>query len=369
MSNWQHVSLAIATQADMHLPAFDYTKLSAINTCPTWGIIRYSLHKSMPGAGRAMALEAGKAMHECFSVIRLMQLGHGQAQNMREHMQHHGVRLFGMDKWMQIMAGWNEADLSITMRNTALECLATTAYVDDPYDKRRTYANLETSLLYYVQRWDANRYPIWIESNDPGGWVGVEIPFAIKVTATCSGVPANDLANIVTVDGGHEVHFLLTGRIDGLHTIADGSALLIQENKTASRMDEAWQLAFDVSHQPTGYTVAASLFAKQNVERGMIIGLSLPLPRNISDGFKMLPISRPQYMKERWLKWLEHTITMHNDHINDPLNAPKYGHSCNRYFRPCAFIPLCAGDDDEQKLILSEMVKEEWSPLAEKVGD
>lgn len=369
MPKWTSVALTIAKHEDMHLPAFDYTKLSAINTCPTWGIIRYSLHKTISGAGRAMALEAGKAMHECFSAVRLVQLGHAQAQDKPEHMHFHGVRLFGIDKWTQIMSGWNEKDLSVSLRNMSLECLATTEYVDDPYDKRRTYTNLETALLYYVQRWDCNRYPIWIESNDPSRWVGVEIPFAIKVTATCDSGANNDPTNGCNFGRSNEVNFLLTGRIDGLHTTQDRLNLLIQENKTASRMDEAWQLAFDVSHQPTGYTVAASLFAQQEVTRGIILGLSLPLPKTLSDGFKILPINRPSYMKERWLKWLEHTVTMHNDHVNDPLNAPKYGHSCNRYFRPCSFIPLCAGDDDEQRLIMDEMVTEEWSPLAEKIGD
>ena len=44
--------------------AYDHTKLSAINTCPTWGILRYTMHKTMGGSSRAMALEAGGAAHE-----------------------------------------------------------------------------------------------------------------------------------------------------------------------------------------------------------------------------------------------------------------------------------------------------------------
>jgi len=51
------------------LTPYDHTKLSAINTCPTWGIVRYSLHKTMGGSGREMALEAGIAAHEAFAAM------------------------------------------------------------------------------------------------------------------------------------------------------------------------------------------------------------------------------------------------------------------------------------------------------------
>ena len=50
----------------------------------------------------------------------------------------------------------------------------------------------------------------------------------------------------------------------------------------------------------------------------------------------------------------------------DPINAPKYSHSCNRYFRPCPMIPMCYGDAEEQVKIRSEMIKDEWSPLSEE---
>jgi hypothetical protein len=54
---------------------------------------------------------------------------------------------------------------------------------------------------------------------------------------------------------------------------------------------------------------------------------------------------------------------------NDPIGAPKYTHSCNRYFRPCSLIPFCYGDDDEQRAIMEEMVTDEWSPLNKQVLD
>ena len=75
MSNFELISLEtrMATDEDKHLPTYDHTKLSAINTCPTWGILRYTHHKKMPGSSRAMALAAGSAAHDAFSAVRLYQ--------------------------------------------------------------------------------------------------------------------------------------------------------------------------------------------------------------------------------------------------------------------------------------------------------
>lgn len=370
-SKWSRVSLSLATPDDMEvLPAFDYTKLSAINMCPTWGIIRYTKHLAMPGGGRSMALEAGTAMHECFSVIRLIQLGHPQAQNKREHMQFHGNRMFGDDRWGMILTGWKDLDLSVTLRNCALECLATAGYVDDPQDKRRTYTNLETSLLYYVQRWDSTRYPIWMrDADDPESDVGVEIPFAIKVQPYAHSRVYDGYGNIIDDD---EVlpPFIYTGRVDGLHLTAPGSdELLIQENKTASRLDDAWRMSFDMSHQVTGYCIAGSLLSGTDIQRGLVLGLSLPLPRYAHEGLAIEAVRRLPFMKARWLRWLEYTVGIHDAYKDDVLNAPRHTHSCNRYFRPCSMIPLCASDEADQRDMLTQMVKEEWSPLHDKTGE
>jgi hypothetical protein len=366
-SKWSRVSLSLATDADkaqLAHRAFDYTKLSAINMCPTWGIIRYTKHLAMPGGGRSMALEAGSAMHECFALVRLIQLGHPQAQNMREHMQHHGSRMFGDDRWGMILAGWNDQDLSVTLRNCALECLATAGYVDDPYDKRRTYVNLETALMYYTQRWDSARYPIWVRDvTDPESDVGVEIPFAIKVQPYAAD-------GFSMFEEYALPPFLYTGRVDGLHLTAPGSTeLLVQENKTASRLDDAWRMSFDMSHQVTGYCVAGSLFSGTDIQRGLVLGLSLPLPRYAHEGLALESVRRLPFMKARWLQWLEYTVGIHDAYADDVLNAPRHTHSCNRYFRPCSMIPLCASDEVDQRDMLAQMVHEEWSPLHEKAGD
>ena len=53
------------------IPAYDNTRLVAINTCPVWGAVRYGLGLAMPSRSRAMALEAGSACHEVFAAARL----------------------------------------------------------------------------------------------------------------------------------------------------------------------------------------------------------------------------------------------------------------------------------------------------------
>lgn len=351
------VIFRMATPDDAALPSFDFTKLSAVNSCPRYGIVRYTHHKVMPSGGgtyRNMALEAGSAMHECFSAIRLWQLGY--AQGRKDLMQYHGRRLFGEGRWgmiedaMSLEGGGGSDDmLDATRRAAALECLSTANYVDDGDDKRRTYFNLEASLLYYAQRWDHTRYPVWIrDPSDPHSDVGIEIPFSL-VIETEDGIPL----------------FRYTGRVDGIHTDTNGS-LLIQENKTASRLSTAWKMAFNTSHQVTGYCIAAEVFTGQPIDKAIVLGVSIPLPRTVSEGLAMEYVTRPPRLKQQWLEWVLHTVALHNAFMDEPLAAPMYTHSCNRYFSPCSLIPLCAATDmDEQRVILDEMVEQEWSPLAE----
>lgn len=346
------ITLRMTTEADRHLPAFDHTKLSAINSCPRYGILRYAHHKEIASAQglryRNMALEAGTVMHQCFSAIRLWQLGY--AQNHMPLMHHHGTRLFGVDRWAQISNAMMDGgidDAPASLRSAALETLSTSGFIDDDGDKRRTYSNLETSLLYYTQRWDHARYPVWVREPDNAlSDVGIEIAFDM----------------VIEHDGVSL--FRYTGRVDGIHTDTNGE-LLIQENKTASRLGTAWRMAFNTSHQVTGYCVAASVFTHAPVSRALVLGVSIPLPRTLSEGLAIEPVTRPTYAVTQWLAWLLHTVQMHDAHVNDPLSAPMYSHSCNRYFSPCSMIPLCAADADEQRLILSEMAHSEWSPLNE----
>lgn len=305
----------------------------------------------MPGAHRAMALEAGKAAHESFAAIRVSSLWHTDPDTAICH----AARIFGTQRAAQLLSSMSyQSTIEENTRKIALETLATSGFYDDPYDRRRTVANIETLLLAYCGSYDHVRFPVWTaKGNNPERRVGIEIPFAIVTT--------------FTTKSGRTKRMRYTGRIDGLHWNKDiVGEVLIHENKTGARLDDAWSRSFDTSHQVTGYTVAGSLFTGSNIARAVVRGTQLPLPRMLLDGLKDVWVTRTDYHKQRWIEWVWHTLTMQYwPHQNNPVDAPMYTHSCNRYFRPCSFIPFCYASTEDQHEILAEMEYDEWSPLHE----
>jgi hypothetical protein len=350
-------NLRLTTPDDLHLETFDHTKLSAINTCPTWGILRYQMHKRMSGDGRAMALEAGSAMHECFSFIRLATLMNqyeGNARFQDKLWSHHGERLFGADRLVQISEQIKDAtDMVDAAKRGSIAVLDTSGFYDDPRDRRRTLSNLEECIYAYVNRWRWDQR-VWMrDPTDATSDIGIEIPFDV----------------VVEIEANPKHVFRLTGRIDGIHLNTDGE-LYIADNKTASRLNDAWAQAFLLSHQITGYCVAASVFTGELVHKAEVLGLAIPLPKTYDfGGYMRETVNRSDYHYIQWSQWLEHTVGLTQEYANNPIDAPKYTHSCNRYFRPCSFIPFCDNNEEEQRVILSEMEVDEWSPLSKPVLD
>ena len=126
---------------------------------------------------------------------------------------------------------------------------------------------------------------------------------------------------------------------------------------------------FLLSSQITGYCLALGVWAGQAIERAEIFGMSIPLPKNYDfGGIVREVVPRYTHHFERWFDWFLHTVQLEVAYKDDPINAPKYTHSCNRYFRPCALIPFCDATDDEQHTILTEMYEDQWNPLHEDKG-
>ena len=72
LSDVARVHFRLIEEGEEHpAPKFDYTTLNSVSECPTWGIVRYVLHKTTSEPDRAMALEAGEALHDVFAAIRL----------------------------------------------------------------------------------------------------------------------------------------------------------------------------------------------------------------------------------------------------------------------------------------------------------
>lgn len=356
----ERVEVRIATPDDAHLPAYDNTKLVAINTCPTWGVLRYSMHKSMStpasqGGPRQMALECGSAAHEVFAAVRLWQLRNYQSQVSLADF--HGPRLFGATRYAQMLSDVDakrDEDARVQSLAFCLSALESSGFYDDPRDRRRTMTNLEEACIAYIDRWDWNRSPVWIRNpDDEQSDIGIELPFDVVIT-------------FVLADGStKDCRFI--GKADGLHTRHD--KLILHENKTASRLDEAWSQSFLLSSQVTGYCLALGLFAGEAITDAEIYGMSVPLPRNYDfGGIVRETVSRKDYHFARWFDWFLHTVMLEEAYRYDPINAPKYTHSCNRYFRPCSMIPFCDASPEEQQEILEEMYEDEWSPLHEVQG-
>jgi hypothetical protein len=197
--------------------------------------------------------------------------------------------------------------------------------------------------------------PVWIRNaNDPQSDVGIELPFDV----TLSFVLTN----------GTVLKYRFIGKADGLHQ--RNNELYLHENKTASRLDEAWQQSFLLSSQITGYCLALGVWAGEGITKAEIFGMSIPLPKNYDfGGIVREVVPRYTHHFERWFDWFLHTVQLEQEHKGDPIHAPKYTHSCNRYFRPCSLIPFCDATDEEQQLILEEMYEDEWNPLHKAQGD
>lgn len=336
------------------LRRFDNTKLVALNTCITWGIVRYEHHKTYRSGGRAMALEAGSAAHEAYAAVRVADLYFNgdkfYGKSMKDVAMARANVLFGAERAEGLLNTLESGEDSerATML-AALEIFGTSGYYEDPNDRRRTISNIEEALIAYVTRYPLGKtMPAVI-----GDFVGIEIPISMYL-------------RIITHDDvAHEFHF--TGRVDGVHfTDPSCEELAVEENKTASRLDDAWRLSFTVSHQPTGYIFAVASMLQRVISRAVIRGMAIPLPKTYDyGGIVNEPVHRHEQHFIEWAEWVLHTMTITEPYLNKPHNAPKYTHSCNRYFRPCPLIPFCDSSIEERELMLDEMAVEEWDPLAE----
>lgn len=349
------ISLRMATPEDAYMDAFDNTRLVAVNTCPTWGVLRYGMHKTHAGAGRAMALEAGSALHEVFAAVRLLQLYQHdsiESPHRSKIFENQGVKLFGDRRFADMLQHLTTTEDERTQNmNFCMEALASSGFYDDPSDRRRTMSNLEEAAILYIDRWNPKRHPIWVRDwYDPSTDVGIEVGFDVVIS--------------YTFNSGAVIERRFVGKLDGLH-YRDGK-LIVGENKTASRLDDAWRMSFHLATQVTGYNLAATTWTGEACTKGIIWGLAIPLPKSYDLGGLITEhVSREDYHFDRWFKWFLHSSEYYVKYRNNPHETPQYTHSCNRYFRSCSFIPFCDSSLEDQKLMVEEMVTEEWNPIAE----
>lgn len=370
MTNFKLISMnmRMATEEDAHLPTYDHTKLMNINVCPTWGILRYSMHKRMPNTKRQMPLEAGSAAHEGFAAVRWYQykcfhspVYVGYSTNTEKH----GIRLFGEDRFERMLKTISDSATHRTNTiNFAIEAVESCGFYDDITDHNRTISNITESLISYIDAYDMERYPIWVrDPKDPKTDIGIEITFDIVVTIEYTlGEFDNEEETELAEKLCHRLQVRFTGKLDGLHH--NKKELIIIEEKTGAKLDEHWLSQWILSHQITGYCLAASTFTGQPCGHALVSGMRIPIGKVPAEGIRKEYVPRNALMFEKWANWFVTTVNMEQQWRDNVISAPMYTHSCNRYFRSCSFLPFCAADTVEEKeLIISEMEDDKWSPL------
>jgi hypothetical protein len=327
------------------LVCYDYTKLTAVNTCPTFGVLRYALHRTETSGARSMAIDAGKACHDYFAAQRIWSL-RTQYKDDPAILVKIGLtatKLFGAVRYAEMLSQPQDAPDDITRAITfSLPALYTSGFYDNPSDRRRTMANLEAACISYSSRYLMSEMPVLLQDN----LIGVELPFCILFRKRTSKEPL----------------FIYTGRIDGLHYY--NNVPHIAENKTASRLDDSWRMMFHISNQVTGYMVAASLMLNAPVTNGFVMGAQIPQPKSFTDGIAFEQVSRNESDFLRWAEWVLFSVSLYTSYVHRPTEAPRFSHSCNRYFSTCQFVPFCTMERQEQTSMIEQMRQDEWDPLA-----
>jgi hypothetical protein len=325
---------------------YSYSIVEAILTCPVWGLTRYYKKKYWP-TKRQMALEAGSQMHEVFAAVRCWQLW--RVQGLYQHFRFHAIRLFGEER---LNACWktNEKSPRDELLHFVFHILNSGEFYDDPDDRIRTIANMEETTIRYVDEMMARMKdnPIWVaDRNDPTAPVGIEQVFDVMVTWK-----------------GKSVRYL--GTIDGITQLSSND-VQVDENKTASRLDEVWRTTFQVKQQPTGYIFVARLLTKLWSERARIIGIKIKQTKSQEDFYPFIE-EREAYQFVDWARSLFFAADLVERYGDDPITAPQFTHSCNRYFRACAFTELCAASpEDRRDMYENSMVDAPLTPTQEAV--
>lgn len=352
---------------------YDFSMLNSINTCPFYGIVRHIHNKVFDVSERNMALECGDLCHKCFACYRALSI---YFRGIEENNQ--TIELIGRKELVKVFL----KTIDNISEGEALEfvedCLIQTeekttklakytvfsdflidnsGYYEDPEDKKRTVENIKASLLAYCSSFleIILTEPVWIEDiNDPNSKVGIEVQFDTNILISFDSKAQEHVQNI---------HYI--GAIDGIHVRQDES-LIIHENKTASRLDDSWANQWYKSHQITGYCLAASYFTGKSCLQARVLGMQIPVPKYSGYAFRSERVDRQQDDFSDWARWVLTNHQIIEEYKQFPEKAPMNTHACCKYYKACAFLPLCIEKEKERYRIINEEMQEQpWSPLDE----
>lgn len=321
-----------------------------------------------------MALEAGSQMHEVFSAVRLWQVMY--KQQLVSHANYAGDRLFPEDRWLNAINRANE-ELRVThtkplqesnyrdhLMSLTFAILHGGPFYDDPADNIRTIENMEKATIGYVDHrlrlMDA--WPIWIEDKTARGVkkrIGVEQVFDV----------------VLEYSDGKVLRYI--GTIDGLTLRVRNNLVHLEENKTASRLDDGWRESFKIANQVTAYCASVTSAFGIDVWNCYVTGVKIK-PGAYGDNIVDFVVPRTPAAVLTWGNWVRWTVeALYEPYIGDRMgettpnfeDVPRFTHSCNRYFRPCNMIPFCDDTPEGRLAQWEQMVEAELSPSEKAVQE
>jgi hypothetical protein len=303
-----------------------------------------------------MALECGELMHQVFAAVRIWQLE--KVQKLPLHAQYTGKRIFKSARWNAV---WNRCMTQTDERDQLLELcfgvLQSSGWKDNDKDQTRTMTNMELASICYADESlpKMDNWPIYVEdTSNPQSMVGIEQVFDV----------------VLTYEDGKEIRYV--GTMDGLVRKEATGEYYIDENKTASRLGDAWRDAFDMRHQITGYCAASTSVFGFEVLRSRVTGLRIKPTNKGEDVYPFEPIMRRWEDVQHWASWVRENAETYERYQTDFEHATRRTHSCNRYFRPCSLLSFCCDPDGAagRRLAFDElMVPAEPSPSERAVAD
>lgn len=340
--------------------AVDFSTLNGVASCPMKGIVRNVLGKKFKeGEERNMALEAGDLSHKVYAVWR--------ALSIKDDLLRQEYTLKFLKQVNPEMDNQLFLDETKKLYEESYKCptplsklmvfadwiIANSGYYDDEKDKKRTIENIRASLMAYGSNFLdlVEREPVWISEDHTK--VGIELPFNYNI-------------KLKYLENGEEkettVHFI--GKIDGIHVHENGK-LIIHENKTASRLDDSWLSQWSMSHQITGYCLAASNFVGEWIDQARVLGMQIPIPKTSGYAFRTERVDREQYFLQNWARWVIMQQSIINDYKERPYISPMNTKNCCAYYSTCPLVCICTLSDEDRKQAIDDMITEIWSPLDE----
>ena len=354
------LSININKDIDCGGEGLDFSTMNAVSSCPFKGIVRNVLGKQFKeGEERNMALEAGDLSHKVYAVWRALSIKDKELRDiytkkfLKQVVPEMPDEIF--EKELEELVGKTTDCITplSEMMVYADWIIANSGFYDDEKDKKRTIENIRTSLMAYGSNFLTlvADEPVWISEDRTK--VGIELPFEHTI-------------EIAFMEGGEQktVFVKFIGKIDGIHVHKNGK-LIIHENKTASRLDDSWLAQWFMSHQITGYCLAASDFVGEFIDQARVLGMQIPVPKTSGYAYRTERVDRPQHFLESWAKWVITQARVVADYKDCPEKAIMNTKSCCAFYSTCPLMCLCTLPEDERKQAIDEMIVKKWSPLNE----